>query len=153
MESQVWLYYFQQYHSMKIRCPQCNHVFLPFQDDIFLDGRTCDDQYVWVEIPVLKSTRSQLRYSPEYAAIHHYQEQDCRKEKLFWQCFFTLCCSALFFYIWIFDRPDLPLFGVTLPLYGFWIITMTMDMRITLSIKRLIILHESNIIFRNLFAR
>jgi hypothetical protein len=64
---------------MKIRCPQCNHVFLPFQDDIFLDEFACDDQYVWVEMPVLKSTRSQLRYSPEYTAIHHYQEQDCHE--------------------------------------------------------------------------
>ncbi len=30
---------------------------------------------------------------------------------------------------------------------------MIMDMRITLSIKSLIVLHESNIIFRNLYAK
>ena len=67
--------------------------------------------------------------------------------------FYSLLLCPLFFYIWIFDRPDLPLFGITLPLYGFWIITVMMDMRITLSIKRLIVLHEFNIVFRNLYAR
>ena len=64
---------------MKIRCPQCNHVFLPFQDDILLDECACDDQNAWVEMPVLKSTRSQLRYSPEYAAVYPHKEQYCHE--------------------------------------------------------------------------
>jgi len=67
--------------------------------------------------------------------------------------FYSLLLSPLFFYIWVFDRPDLPFFGVMLPLYGFWIISVMLDMGITLSLKRLIVLHESNIIFRNLYAK
>ena len=62
---------------------------------------------------------------------------------------YSLLLSPLFFYIWIFDRPELPMFLV-FSLYTFWIITMIIDMRITLSIKKLIVSHESNIIFRNL---
>jgi len=61
---------------MKIKCPRCRHLFLPFQDDIFLDGDIYDDQYSWVEIPVLKSTNTELRYSPEYLATHYHKEQD-----------------------------------------------------------------------------
>ncbi|WP_316504307.1 hypothetical protein [Nitrosopumilus sp.] len=60
--------------------------------------------------------------------------------------------SPLFFYIWVFDRPPLPMFLIVL-LYSFWILLMIMDMRITLSIKNLIVLHESNIIFRNLYQK
>ncbi|WP_316506260.1 hypothetical protein [Nitrosopumilus sp.] len=66
--------------------------------------------------------------------------------------FYLLLLSPLFFYIWVFDRPELPIF-LMIPLYSFWIVTMIMDMRITLSIKSLIVLHESNIIFRNLYAK
>lgn len=66
--------------------------------------------------------------------------------------FYSLLLSPLFFYIWVFDRPELPIFLIV-SLYYFWIITMIMDMRITLSIKNLIVLHESNIIFRNLYAK
>ena len=65
---------------------------------------------------------------------------------------YSLLLSPLFFYIWVFDRPELPTFLIVL-LYLFWIMFMIMDMRITLSIKNLIISHESNIIFRNLYAK
>ncbi len=66
---------------------------------------------------------------------------------------YSLLLSPLFFYIWVFDRPEIPLFFVIFPLYGFWILLMIMDMRITLSIKNLIVQHEFNIIFRNLYAK
>ena len=66
---------------------------------------------------------------------------------------YSLLLSPLFFYIWLFDRPELPLFGVIIPLYVIWIVSMIMDMRITLSIKSLIVLYESNIIFRNLYQK
>lgn len=65
---------------------------------------------------------------------------------------YSLLLSPLFFYIWVFDRPELPTFLVIL-LYSFWIGTMMIDMKITLSIKHLIVSHESNIIFRNLYAK
>ncbi|MGI9567403.1 MAG: hypothetical protein ACR2LL_10385 [Nitrosopumilus sp.] len=42
---------------------------------------------------------------------------------------------------------------MTVTLYGFWIVFMLLDMRITLSIHSLIVLHESNTIFRNLYAK
>lgn len=66
--------------------------------------------------------------------------------------FYSLLLSPLFFYIWVFERPELPIFLIVL-LYSFWIVSMIVDMRITLSIKNLIVLHESNIIFRNLYLK
>jgi len=48
---------------------------LPFQDDIFLDEYACDDQYTWVTIPVLKSTRSQIRCFPEYCTVYYHKEE------------------------------------------------------------------------------
>ena len=60
---------------MKVKCPKCNCLFLPFQDDIFFDKITYDDQYVWVTIPVLKPTSTELRYSPEYLALPYHTEQ------------------------------------------------------------------------------
>ena len=74
-----------------------------------------------------------------------------QKSTVFLVMFYSLL-SPLFFYIWVFDRPELPTFLIV-SLYSIWIITMIMDMRITLSIKHLIVLHESNIIFRNLYAK
>lgn len=65
---------------------------------------------------------------------------------------YSLLLSPLFFYIWVFDRPQLPI-SLMVFLYGFWIIAMIMEMRITLSIKHLIISNESNVIFRNLYAK
>ncbi|WP_316507188.1 hypothetical protein [Nitrosopumilus sp.] len=65
---------------------------------------------------------------------------------------YSLLLSPLFFYIWVFDRPELPIF-LMIPLYSFWILLMIMDMRITLSTKNLITLYKSNIIFRNLYQK
>jgi len=62
---------------MKVKCPHCNHLFLPFQDDIFLDiDDTYDDQYTWVTIPVLKSANTELKYSPEYLAVPYHRDYD-----------------------------------------------------------------------------
>ena len=66
--------------------------------------------------------------------------------------FYSMLLSPLFFYIWVFDRPDLPIFLI-FSFYSFWIVFMIMDMRVTSSIKDLIVSHESNIIFRNLYAK
>ena len=76
-----------------------------------------------------------------------------KKQNILLVMLYSLLLSPLFFYIWVFDRPELPLFFVVFPLYGFWIIFMALDMRITLSIKNLIVQYESNIIFRNLYAK
>ncbi len=75
-----------------------------------------------------------------------------KKQSILLVMFYSLLMSPLFFYIWVFDRPPLPMFLIVL-LYSFWILLMIMDMRITLSIKNLIVLHESNIIFRNLYQK
>ena len=75
-----------------------------------------------------------------------------KKQNILLVMFYSLLLSPLFFYIWVFDRPELPIFLIAL-LYGFWILLMILDMKITLSIKNLITLHESNIIFRNLYAK
>ena len=75
-----------------------------------------------------------------------------QKQSMLLVMFYSLLLSPLFFYISIFDRPELPIFLIV-SLYSIWIIAMIMDMKITLSIKKLIVLHESNIIFRNLYAK
>ena len=75
-----------------------------------------------------------------------------KKSTILLVMFYSLLLSPLFFYIWVFDRPELPMFLIVL-LYAFWIIFMIMDMKITLSIKNLIVSHESNIIFRNLYQK
>jgi len=75
-----------------------------------------------------------------------------KKQSILLVMFYSLLLSPLFFYIWIFDRPELPILLI-ISLYSFWIVTMIMDMKITLSIKSLIVLHESNIIFRNLYQK
>ena len=75
-----------------------------------------------------------------------------QKQTMLLVMLYSLLLSPLFFYIWVFERPELPVFLIV-SLYLVWIISMTMDMRITLSIKSLIVLHESNIIFRNLYQK
>ena len=75
-----------------------------------------------------------------------------KKQNILLVMFYSLLLSPLFFYIWVFDRPELPMFLIII-LYSFWIVFMTLDMRITLSIKNLIVSHESNIIFRNLYQK
>jgi len=66
--------------------------------------------------------------------------------------FYSALLSPLFFYIWFFDRPELPL-PIILSLYGFWIVTLFLDMRITLSLKNLIKQYEENGIFRFLYTK
>jgi len=75
-----------------------------------------------------------------------------QKQTVLLVMFYSLLMSPLFFYIWVFERPELPMFLIV-SLYSVWAITMIIDMRITLSIKNLIVLHESNIIFRNLYQK
>ncbi|MGI9567826.1 MAG: hypothetical protein ACR2LL_12550 [Nitrosopumilus sp.] len=74
------------------------------------------------------------------------------KRKIFGVLFYSALLSPLFFYIWFFDRPELSL-STILPLYGFWIVMLFLDMRITLSLKDLIKRHEDNGIFRVLYTK
>ena len=67
--------------------------------------------------------------------------------------FYSFLFSPLFFYLLFFDRPDLHFWGIVIPLYGFWIVMMSLDMKITLSLKQLILQHEANPIFRALYAK
>ena len=67
--------------------------------------------------------------------------------------FYSFLFSPLFFYLLFFDRPDLPFWGIVIPLYGFWVVMMSLDMKITLSLKQLILQHEANPIFRALYAK
>ena len=76
-----------------------------------------------------------------------------RQRKILRVLFYSFLFSPLFFYLLFFDRPELPFFGIILPLYGFWGIMMSLDMRITLSINNLILQHEANPIFRTLYAK
>ena len=67
--------------------------------------------------------------------------------------FYSFLFSPLFFYLLFFDRPELHFWEIVMPLYGFWIAMMSLDMKITLSIKQLILQHEANPIFRMLYAK
>ena len=67
--------------------------------------------------------------------------------------FYSFLFSPLFFYLWLFDRPELHFWGIVVPLYCFWIIMMLLDMKITLSLKQLILQYEANPIFRTLYAK
>ena len=67
--------------------------------------------------------------------------------------FYSFLFSPLFFYLSFFDRPSLHFWGIVIPLYGFWIVMMSLDMKITLSLKQLILQHEANPIFRMLYAK
>ena len=73
-------------------------------------------------------------------------------KKIFGALFYSALLSPLFFYVWFFDRPELPL-SIILPLYGFWIAMLFLDMRITLSLKDLIKKYEENGIFRFLYTK
>jgi len=73
-------------------------------------------------------------------------------KKIFGALFYSALLSPLFFYVWFFDRPELPL-SVILLLYGVWIIMLFLDMRITLSLKDLIKRYEENGIFRFLYTK
>ena len=76
-----------------------------------------------------------------------------KQRKILRVLFYSFLFSPLFFYLVFFDRPELSFFGIVLPLYGFWIVMMSLDMRITLSINNLILQHEANPIFRTLYAK
>jgi len=76
-----------------------------------------------------------------------------KERKILRVLFYSFLFSPLFFYLLFFDRHELSFFGIILPLYGFWGIMMSLDMRITLSINNLILQHEANPIFRTLYAK
>lgn len=80
---------------------------------------------------------------------------DCKKkyQRILLVLFYSFLFSPLFFYLWLFDRPELSFWGVVIPLYCFWILFMSLDMRITLSLKHLILQYEANPIFRTLYAK
>ena len=81
---------------------------------------------------------------------------DCKKEKhqrTLPVLFYSFLFSPLFFYLLFFDRHELHFWGIVMPLYSFWIVMMSLDMKITLSVKQLILQHEANPIFRTLYAK
>ena len=67
--------------------------------------------------------------------------------------FYSFLFSPLFFYLLFFDRPELHFWAIVIPLYCFWGIMMYLDMKITLSLKQLILQHEVNPVFRTLYAK
>lgn len=69
-----------------------------------------------------------------------------KKKKILGVLFYSALLSPLFFYVWFFEMPELPL-SIILSLYGFWIVSLFLDMRITLSLKDLIKKYEENGIF------
>jgi len=76
-----------------------------------------------------------------------------KKQKILPVLFYSFLFSPLFFYLLFFDRPELSFFGIILPLYGFWMIMMSLDMKITLSVKDMILQYEENPIFRALYGK
>ena len=62
-----------------------------------------------------------------------------------------LLFSPLFFYLYL-DRPELPAVAI-LGLFLFWVSSLFLDMRITMSLKELVRKHESNDVFRTLYKR
>ena len=80
---------------------------------------------------------------------------DCKKkhQRILPVLFYSFLFSPLFFYLLFFDRPELHFWGIVIPLYSFWIVMMFLDMKITLSLKQLILQYEANPIFRALYAK
>ena len=76
-----------------------------------------------------------------------------KKQRILPVLFYSFLFSPLFFYLLIFDRHELHLWGIVIPLYCFWGIMMSLDMKITLSFKQLILEYEANPIFRTLYAK
>ncbi len=74
-----------------------------------------------------------------------------KREKIHAGIKLSLLFSPLFFYLY-FDRPELPIL-LTIGLFSFWISSLFLDMRITVSLKNMIRNHEANDIFRNLYRR
>ena len=81
---------------------------------------------------------------------------DCKKkihQRILPVLFYSFLFSPLFFYLLFFDRPELHFWRIVMPLYSFWIVMMSLDMKITLSINNLILRYEANPIFRTLYAK
>lgn len=80
---------------------------------------------------------------------------DCKKryQRILLVLFYSFLFSPLFFYLLFFNKYELHFWGIVIPLYGFWIVMMSLDMKITLSAKQLILQHEANPIFRTLYAK
>lgn len=76
-----------------------------------------------------------------------------KKQRILPVLFYSFLFSPLFFYLLFFDRPELHFWGIVIPLYCFWIVMMSLDMKITMSAKQLILQHEANPIFRTLYAK
>lgn len=76
-----------------------------------------------------------------------------RYQRILLVLFYSFLFSPLFFYLLFFNKYELHFWGIVIPLYGFWIVMMSLDMKITLSTKQLILQHEANPIFRTLYAK
>ena len=64
--------------------------------------------------------------------------------------FLSSLSSPLFFY-YLFDVA-IP-YTVTISLYAAWIVSLMLDMRITIQNRHLIRSHESNVVFRNIYMK
>ena len=73
------------------------------------------------------------------------------KSKICQYLFFSLLFSPLFFYF-ILEIPEFSII-VVISLYVFWILSLLLDMKSTLSIKEKIKQHEANHVFRILYTR
>jgi len=73
------------------------------------------------------------------------------KTKVCQGLFFSLLFSPLFFYL-VLERPEIP-YTITIGLFCFWIVSLLLDMKSTLSIKDKIKRHEANPVFRILYTR
>ena len=85
--------------------------------------------------------------------MNHKTDGKKKHQRILPVLFYSFLFSPLFFYLLFFDRPELDFWIIVMPLYGFWGIRMSLDMKITLSLKQLILQHEANPIFRTLYAK
>ena len=74
-----------------------------------------------------------------------------KKKKIHVGVLMILLFSPLFFYLY-FEKPELPSFFMP-SLFLFWVISLFLDMKITVSLKDLVKRHESNDIFRILYKK
>jgi len=73
------------------------------------------------------------------------------RAKVYQSLFFSLLFSPLFFYF-VWKRPEIP-YAIMIVLYLFWILSLLLDMKSTLSIKEKIKRHEANFLFRILYTK
>ncbi|MDH3564016.1 MAG: hypothetical protein OEM53_00245 [Nitrosopumilus sp.] len=73
------------------------------------------------------------------------------RAKIYQSLFFSLLFSPLFFYF-VWKRPEIP-YTIMIVLYLFWILSLLLDMKSTLSIKEKIKRHEANFLFRILYTK